>query len=109
MKKIFLSLVSFMPVVTFAVGLEGILDRIGDLLNKALPILISFAVVYFAWKVIQYTIADGDKKDEAKWGIIYGVIGLFVIVAVWGLVMFVSESLGVDVGGTIDLPTLPTE
>jgi uncharacterized membrane protein len=109
MKKIFLSLVSFMPVVTFAAGLEGILDKIADLLNKALPILISFAVVYFAWKVIQYTISDGDKREDAKWGIFYGVIGLFAIVAVWGLVMFVSESLGVDIGGTIDLPTLPTE
>jgi len=109
MKKIFLSLVSFLPVITFAAGLENVLDRIGDLLNKALPILISFGVVYFAWKVIQYTIAEGDKRDEAKLGMIYGVIGLFVIVAVWGLVMFISESLGVDVGGTIDLPTLPTE
>lgn len=109
MKKLYLSLLSFVPVVSFAAGLEGVLDRIGDLLNKALPILISFAVVYFAWQVIQYTIADGDKRDDAKWGMIYGVIGLFVIVAVWGLVMFVSESLGVEVGGTIDLPTLPTE
>lgn len=109
MKKIFLSLVGFMPVVTFASGLEDIFDKIANLLDKALPILISFAVVYFAWKVIQYTIADGEKREDAKWGIFYGIIGLFAILAVWGLVMFVSESVGIEIGGTIDLPGLPTE
>lgn len=108
MKKVIVSLVGFVPMVTFAAGLEGFLDKIAGLLDRAFPLLISFAVVYFAWQVIQYTIAgDEGKKENAKWGIIYGIIGLFVIVAVWGLVKFVSESLGVDVGGTIDLPTLP--
>lgn len=109
MKKILAGLiVTLFPLITFAAGLDDLADRISSLFDKVLPILISFAVIYFAWQVIQYTIAgDEGKKENAKMGILWGIVGLFVIVSVWGLVTFVGNTIGIESGGSIDLPQLP--
>jgi len=37
-----------------------------------------------------------EKKTEGKSHIIYGIIGLFVIVAVWGLVAIIVKTFGVS-------------
>jgi hypothetical protein len=109
MKKVLAGVVvGLFPLMTFASGLEDLADRIASLFDRVLPLLISFAVIYFAWQVIQYTIAgDEGKKENAKMGIIWGIIGLFVIVSVWGLVQFLGNTVGIETGGTIDLPVLP--
>jgi hypothetical protein len=49
--------------------------------------LVSLAVIYIIWNVVQYFIkpSEGDRKD-AGMNILWGIIGLFVIVSIWGLV-----------------------
>ncbi|MFA5934627.1 MAG: pilin [Candidatus Paceibacterota bacterium] len=109
MKKILIgSGVALFPLLTLAAGLTDLADKVSELFNKALPLLISFAVIYFAWQVIQYTIAgDEGKKENAKMGILWGIVGLFVIVSVWGLVGFLGDTLDIEAGGGISLPELP--
>ena len=73
-----------------------ILGVIQSLLNIIIPILITLAVVYFIWGVIQYTISqDEEAKKQARSKIIMGLIGLFIIVAFWGIVNVISRTLGV--------------
>ncbi|HBT81470.1 hypothetical protein A2757_00075 [Candidatus Giovannonibacteria bacterium RIFCSPHIGHO2_01_FULL_48_47] len=69
-------------------SLELIIGRITTLLNSVLPILFLLATVVFLWGVILYITAGGDeeKRKEGRNYIIYGLIGLFVMVAVWGIV-----------------------
>lgn len=108
MKKIFkfvpvFSLISLTPVIAVAQntnscgdGLTGVLCRINDLLGAVLPFLISLGVLYFIWGVVQYVIADSDEaKTKGKDKIIYGIIGLTVIVSLWGLVFLVVDTFGV--------------
>ncbi len=79
-------------------GLGGFITLIQTYLGYALPILISIAVLYFVWNVFQYTIKSGDEeaRKKAKGNIIWGVIGLFVIVGVWGLVGILQSTFGVN-------------
>ena len=58
------------------------------ILNDIIPVLILLATVVFLWGVVQFILAAGNEKEreEKKQFIIYGLIGLFAIVAVWGLV-----------------------
>lgn len=101
MKKIisFGAVVGFAP--SFALAASGasawtILDVISGLLAYVIPILITVAVVYFIWSVIQYTISgDEEAKKKAKSGIIQGLIGLFVIVAFWGIISLITSTFGV--------------
>ena len=39
---------------------------------------------------------DEEKKKEAKNTVIYGVIGLFVMVSIWGLVNILDSTLGLN-------------
>ncbi len=73
-----------------------ILGVVQSILNVVIPILITLAVVYFIWGVIQYTISsDEEAKKNARGKIIAGLIGLFVILAFWGIVGVISRTIGV--------------
>jgi hypothetical protein len=108
MKKIAAVLVGFSPLVVFAqASLDTLIDKFTYYLSFALPILVSVAVVWFVWQVIKYTISgEGDKRDEAKSGIIWGIVGLAVIVSIWGLVEFLTTTLGLDPVSAPDVSNL---
>lgn len=88
-----------MPLLAFAaegVTLFSILARVAQLLQFVMPILIALAVVYFIWGVIQYTVStDEEAKKGARAKIIQGLIGLFIIVAFWGIISLISTTFGV--------------
>ena len=89
--------------------LFGVLCKIGQLLSAVVPVLIALAVVYFVWGVIAYVISnDEEAKKRGRDRIIYGIIGLAVIVALWGLVNILTNTF--QVTGTnnnnIVLPTV---
>lgn len=116
MKKFISSslVLSLFPVFAFAaaVGAEDIIAKIGRLLNLIIPVLIALAVVYFIWGVIQYTVStDEEAKHGAREKIIQGLIGLFVIVAFWGIIGIITNTFGVgstSFSANNQLPCIPT-
>ncbi|MFZ2038646.1 MAG: hypothetical protein WAV11_01770 [Minisyncoccia bacterium] len=76
---------------------EGLLDSFSGLLDTFVVVLISLAVVYFIWNVFGYirSANDEDKKAHAA-GMVWGIIGLAVIVSVWGLVTLLQTTFGVS-------------
>src|SRR3989344_2886377 len=65
--------------------LETVICRAGSIMNTIIPFLIVLGVLYFVWGVISYVIAgDEEKKKAGRDKIIYGIIGLAVIIGVWG-------------------------
>lgn len=97
MKKIiFLGLAVVLPSVALAADAFSIVGIIGQWLGYIIPILITLAVVYFIWGVIQYLIAgDEEKKKKATGMITAGLIGLFIIIAFWGIIRLVTNTFGV--------------
>ncbi len=119
MKKFLVSALTFVaPAVVLAQGqtvnigyINSILRAVESILNTLLPLIIAGAVVWFVWNIARYvTAGDDTAKEQAKSRIIYGVIGLFAMVAVWGLVNLLAGILGVETGGgvTNGLPEFPT-
>ena len=89
--------------------LGDVICRIGSLLNKIIPVLIVLGVVYFVWGVISYVISsDEEAKKAGKNRMIWGIIGLVVIVGMWGLVSIVTSTFGLSNNTNIVLPTVPT-
>jgi fumarate reductase subunit D len=92
----------------FAFAQQGflIVDRIQTLLNQIIPILLIIGTIVFLWGVIMFLTAgaDEEKRANARSLMIYGLIGLFVMVAVWGIVNVLVGFFGV--GGT-GIPTSP--
>ncbi|MFA5934626.1 MAG: hypothetical protein WC827_01945 [Candidatus Paceibacterota bacterium] len=75
-------------------GVADMITAVGTVINAILPVLVSLAVVYFIYQVIQYTIADGSGKDTK--GIVWGLIGLTIIVGVWGFVNAIMSTLSIS-------------
>ena len=118
LKGSFVSLVAFSPFLVLAAGttppavvtgsgcttssgLCGVVSTIGSLFGFILPVLVALGVVYFVWGVIMYVIADGEEaKKKGRDSMIYGIIGLAVIIGLWGLVTIVLTTFGLNAGGS---------
>jgi len=86
----------------------GVLNIVANILNVLIPILITLGVIYLIWGVITYiTAKDEEKKKEARGVMISGAIGLFFILAIWGIIGLISSTLGVGVGGTLQSNQIP--
>ncbi len=110
--SILYSTISFLalPIVAFAQSsgtepnlgwFDAALTAIGNLINTAIPILIALGLLLFIWGLVVFIFSQGDD-DAQKRGkklMVWGVIALFVIVSVWGLVALLGELVGVDQGG----------
>ncbi|OGF51717.1 hypothetical protein A3I27_04845 [Candidatus Giovannonibacteria bacterium RIFCSPLOWO2_02_FULL_43_11b] len=95
--------------VAHAQTIGSIVDTIIDFLDSIIPILFLIATIVFLWGIILFITSGGDeeKRKEGRQYIIFGLIGLFVMVAIWGIVNVLVDFF--DFGGVIapDLPDLP--
>ena len=112
MKKFIYVALSFAPVVAFAQGISGLttlVDSIGGIVAKVIPIMFALAIIYFFWGLIQFIRSAGDPKkaSEDKSIMIYGVIAIAVMVSIYGLVAWLQTNLGVDTTASVTLPTVP--
>ena len=84
---------------TFATFVDKIVI---DATAIVLPLLFSLALLYFMYGIFKFIKSSGagDEKgrDEGKKAMVAGVIGLAVMVSVWGLVAMVAGTIG---GGLI--------
>ena len=96
MKKVISLAVSLSPFVAMAATIFDIIDVIANVVSTLIPLLISIALLVFFYGVVKYIIAKGpEAKETAKDTMIYGIIGLFAIVAVWGLVALIKNTFGI--------------
>ena len=111
MNKILSSLtLSLLPAVAFAQGgqtrpinlqnIRGAIFQVGELIGILLPIVVALALLFFFWGLAKFILASGDEdaKDQGKRIMIWGVVALFVMASVWGLVAFFGNLTGVDQG-----------
>ncbi|MDP3958367.1 MAG: hypothetical protein Q8Q36_02825 [bacterium] len=96
-----------LPFVAFAQNIQGVLTTFGNILGMLVPILITLAVVVFFWGLIKYLWGDAADKEQAKNIMIWGVIALFVMVAVFGLIQLLSNTFNIRTGGGTNIPQLP--
>jgi len=90
------------------VDLQTFFCKIGDVLGAILPILIALGVVYFVWGVVTYVISsDEEAKQAGRDRIIFGIIGLAVIIGLWGLVGLLRNTFDLTNKTNVTLPTVP--
>jgi len=122
-KKFALLLVSFSaiaPVLAFAdasyetsgvASAGSILVTIVTWLEYIVPALVTLAVIYFVFGVISFMrAADEEQKKKSKSKIVNGLIGLFVIVAFWGIIAVVKNTFNIgNATGQNITPCIPSE
>jgi hypothetical protein len=101
------------PLLAAAQGFSSIDDSISTvtrLINRLIPLVIGIGVLVFLWGLVGYVTAGGDeeKRKNARSLMIYGIIVLFVMVSVWGLVRILVTTFGTDqTNGPPVIPQIP--
>ena len=80
---------------------------ITNIINGVLvPLVFAVAFIVFIWGVFRFFIAgteDEKAKENAKHLMLYGIIGFFVMVSVWGLVSILLGTFNLN----SNVPNLP--
>lgn len=94
---------SFVSISVFALpfivlaqedGINRLINQVQNVIYRLIPILIGLALLVFLWGVLKYVISPGeDDKAKARDYMLYGIIGLFVMVSVWGLVTILADTI----------------
>ncbi|MCH7597832.1 hypothetical protein IID27_02170, partial [Patescibacteria group bacterium] len=110
MKKLALiSGLALIPSIAFAQASGfSIIDAIGDIITTITPVIVALALLYFFWGLAKYILAAGDEtaQGEGKRIMIWGIIALFVIVSVWGLVQVLNTTFGINQGTQVSPPAV---
>jgi uncharacterized membrane protein YidH (DUF202 family) len=107
-----LLLVAFLlPFVAFAaepVTIPVFLGRVRGILDALIPFIIGLAVFVIIWGIFNYVAhaAEEEKRAEARSYIVWGIVGVFFMISIWGFVTILINTLGV--GSTIDARQIPT-
>lgn len=76
---------------------SDIMARIVDaIINPLMALLFAIALVVFLWGVAEYVwkASDDTKKKEGKNHMLWGIIGMFIMLAAVGIVNLIVNSLG---------------
>jgi len=106
-KKIFPFGLMALPFAAGAVeNADDIFNLVEGILGKLAPMLIAIAVIVLLVAIINYIRAgeEEEKREKAKSLMIYGIIGLFVMVSIWGLVAILSGTFNLsnDIPDTVN-------
>jgi Type IV secretion system pilin len=79
---------------------QDLLCYITGIINSSvIPLIFAIATVAFVWGVVQFFILNADeeaKRAQGKQYMIWGIIGLAVMLSVWGLVGIVGSTFGIS-------------
>jgi len=78
--------------------LGGILNWAScTLVKDVVPLLFTLAVVGFIWGMIQFYLNpdNEEKKKNGKTFMLWGIIALFVMISMWGLVGVLGNTFGI--------------
>lgn len=78
-----------------------------DIVDSLIPLFASLAFLSFMWGIVQFIRSAGDEKkvSGAKEIMFWGVIGLFVLFSIFGLIQLLSSTF--FGGAPIGVPLLP--
>lgn len=84
-----------------------IICKLAFFVNTLIPIMISVGVLMFIIGIVMYVIAkDEEAKSRGRNLMIWGLLGLLVIVSIWGLIKIVKVTFGVEDKSAIQVPCI---
>ncbi len=77
-------------------SLTGIINMLIDIGLKVIPFLGTIAFLAFVLGVARFIKSSGSGEDvkKNKGLLIWGIIGLFVLVTIWGIISFLKSEFG---------------
>lgn len=97
MKKIIAFVLASSPVLAFAqqplTDINSVASKATYIGNLVISLAISFAILWIIVSIVRYLIAGGEEgRKKAGPAILWGIVGLFVILSIWGLVAILRNT-----------------
>ena len=90
-------------------GTKGLITSVGGIVQQLLFVVSGIALLVFFWGLTKFLWKSGSEADHEQGRniMIWGIIALFVMVSVWGIVGFMQKELGLPNTVTPSGATLP--
>ena len=69
------------------------------ILNTIIPVIVALTVIYVIWGAFGLTRSDGEDRKKYRDIILYGILGLFIMVSIYGLVNILTGTFPGLTGG----------
>jgi hypothetical protein len=91
-------------------ALISLLNLAQAIVSRLVPFAVTIAVLAFFWFLIKFIMSGGDPegKNKSLKGMGLSILALFVMVSIWGIIGLLGSIVGVNQGGTIPIPAVPT-
>lgn len=68
------------------------------IINPLITVLFALALVYFLYGVAQFIMAQENEemRNQSKTHMLWGIIGLFIMISVFGILNLIVNTLGVS-------------
>ncbi len=108
MKKFQISLLSLLltsysllptPALAALDKTGDLITAVGGLISRLTLIAAGVALLVFFWGLAKFIFKSGDEKSHEEGAAVmkWGIIALFVMVSVWGIVNFMQRALGLPI------------
>jgi hypothetical protein len=73
-------------------------------IDPAVKVIFTLGLFYFMWGIVMYLweMKDGKTDNDYRNHLIYGLLGMLIMVSVYGIIALVMNSLGIDPGTATD-------
>jgi len=87
---------------------SNLINAFGQIVGALVPILVTLALVVFLWGLVRYLWGGGSEPDieGAKQLIKWGLITLFVVVSIWGIIALMQTALNINENAAGKAPQL---
>jgi hypothetical protein len=90
------ALVLTLPFVASAADLLSTLVLINRFLNGLIGVIITIAIIVFFWGLVRYLTNVGEEKHNGLITMFYGLIAIFVMVSIWGIIHLLQNTFGIS-------------
>ena len=86
----------FVPFFAQAQGVQQLISRFDNLLSGVPVVIFGIALVFFLWGLAKFILVAGDEKkiQEGKNLMIWGIVAIFVMVSIWGIIRALQVIFG---------------
>ena len=107
---VLLFILAALPILSFAAFTDTreLISEALDLVKLLGAVAAAAALLFFFWGLAKLIFYAGDetKRGEGKKVMFWGIIALFVLFSIWGIVDYIGRQIEVPLDSPVELPAL---
>lgn len=78
------------------------------IIDPAILLIFTAGFLVFLWGLVQFMwhLKDGADHNEGVQHMLWGVVGMFIMVSVWGIMTLIANTIGADISNPADTSRL---